>query len=70
MSHHAQEVITYVEGLKERVTALEKAQGLQPTCLPTVREVPPPDSRLPLALPTRSQMAARTSRQHGRAADL
>jgi hypothetical protein len=37
---NVQEVITYVEGLKERMTILEKAQGLQPTCLPTPKEVP------------------------------
>ncbi len=36
-----QEVITYVEGLKERIAALEKAQGLPPTRLPAKKEVHP-----------------------------
>ena len=40
----AQEVIKYVEALKDRVTALETAQNLPLSCPPTTKEV------LPIAL--------------------
>lgn len=36
---HLQEVIKYVEALKDRVTALEAAQNLPLTCPPTNKEV-------------------------------
>ena len=39
LGYFAQEVIKYVEALKDRVTALETAQNLPLSCPPSTKEV-------------------------------